>query len=214
MIINKIKNNKTIKTFKWNISAFTISEVIIATFISTIVLSFIFIFLSDIVNSISNTKKEINSLSSFYEFTNKINNLNNIYISWSIIVETSTWSDIFLMKDSTWDSWILVWPVKLSDYKLNNDNTIYDNKWLWFRKVTKNEIFLIESNNIFVYDLIFQRDQVFSDLKIQDFVILSYNLWLVYNFSIVLDLDFKSSLIWQLRADLPKDSLIKLNIDL
>lgn len=211
MLINKNKNWKIINNLK---RAFTISEIIIATFISTIVLSFIFIFLSDIVNSIWSTKKEISTLSSFYEFNNKLNNLSNIYISWSIIVETSTGSDIFLMKDTIWENGILVWPVSLVDYKLDNDNTIYNNKWLWFRKLTKNEIFLIESNNIFVYDLIFQRDQVFSDLKVQDFIIIPYNLWLVYNFTIILDLDFQSSLIWQLWSELPKDSLIKLNIDL
>lgn len=61
--------------------AFTISEVIVATFISTLILGFIFVFLADMTESIAETDNEILALSTFYEFNNQLNNYRNVYIS-------------------------------------------------------------------------------------------------------------------------------------
>lgn len=208
--INNIKKRKDISFFK---KAFTLTEVVIATFISAMILSFIFIFIVNIVDSISNVKTEVNIMSSFYDFNNKINNLRNVYITWWILIETSTWSDVFLMKDFTWENGILIGPVKLSNNKLETDNLVYEAKWIWFRKLSSSEIIEIETNINLVYDYLFQKDQIFFDLKLQDLVLISYNSWEIYNLGLVVDLNFQNSLIWQMRQNLPKDSLRRFNID-
>lgn len=204
-------NNFLIKNkFK---KAFTLSEVVIATFISSIVLSFIFIFLSDMVEGINETKEEVRVVSSFYDFTNKLNNYRNVYITWSILIETSSWSDIFLMEDYSWENGILIWPVKLFDNQLTSENTVYEEKAIWFRKISSTELAEIDLNRDIIYDYSFQDDQIFSDLKIQDIIILSYNSWSLFDFRLVVDTNFQIALLWQLRADLPRDSLKKFNIN-
>jgi hypothetical protein len=118
------------------------------------------------------------------------------------------------MKDTKWLKWVLVWPVNLQDFKLDNDNTVYENKWLWFRKLNEAELIAVELDPQIVFDYSFHKDQIFSNLKVQDFIAISYNAWTITNIHLILDLNFQTSLIWQLWSELPKDSLIRLNIDL
>lgn len=213
MLNKNISNINKWKILSFNINAFTLVEILISTFISIIVLSFIFLFLSSTMNSIWSNKNEIDWLASFYDFTNKINNLRDIYSSWWILVETSTGSDVFLMQDISWENWILIWPVKISSNQLLIDNSIYENKWIWFRKVSSDELIDINSNVDIIYDYIFHDDQIFSDIKIQDFILVWYNSWTIFDLSIIFDLDFKDTLVWQPWINLPRDSLKRFNIN-
>lgn len=194
-------------------TAFTLTEVIIATFISMIVLGFIFLFLTNTIDGIWNTKKEINIMSSFYDFTNKINNLRNVYITWWVLINNSTWSEVFLMKDSKLESWILISAVKLVNNKIYIDIDTYENKGLWFRKVSKSELSDIDTDINVIYNYLFQPDQVFYDLKVYDIKFDSYNSWSIFDLTLFLDMNFNDSLIWELWSTLPKDSLKQFNID-
>lgn len=194
--------------------AFTLTEVVVATFISGIILSFIFIFLWDISNWISETKKWVVSMSHLYDFSYKLNNYRNVYITWWILVDnTSTWSDVFLMRNLAWDGWVLMWVVKLSNNKLDTDNTTYEDRWIWFRKLTASELATVDSNVNNIYSYIFQEDQIFSEIKVQDLILVAYNWWKIFDLSLIYNSDFQNSLIWQFWADLPRDSLKRFNID-
>lgn len=194
--------------------AFTLAEVVIASLISSIILSLIFIFLWDISNWIVDTKNETILMSRLYEFSNKINNYRNIYTTWSILINnTSTWSDVFLMRDATWTNGVLLWTVKLENKKLDTDNTIYADKWVWFRKLSSSELALVDSDVNNVYDFIFQDDQIYTDFKAQDMILESYNSWAIYDLSLVVDMNFQNSLVWQFWQDLPRDNLKKFNLD-
>lgn len=220
-------NNKKIKTInnkehsikaktklKPSILAFTLAEVVIASLISGIILSLIFIFLWDISNWIVDSKNETILMSRLYDFSNKLNNYRNIYTTWAILINnTSTWSDVFLMRDVTWTNGILLWTVKLENQKLDTDNTIYADKWVWFRKVSSSELALIDSDVNNVYDFIFLDDQIYTDLKVQDMILESYNSWAIYDLSLVVDMNFQNSLVWQFWQDLPRDNLKKINLD-
>jgi hypothetical protein len=61
--------------------------------------------------------------------------------------------------------------------------------------MSKDELTSVELNPETVFDLIFQKDQIFSDLKVQDFVLISYNSGEIFNLSLVLDLDFNIGLV-------------------
>lgn len=204
-MLNKQKNLK---------NAFTLTEVLVATLISGLILWYIFVFLWDMSTGIVETKKEVIAMSRIYELSHTINNYRNIYTTWSILVNnTWTWSDVFLMKDNEWKNGVLLWVVNIWDNKLDTDNTRYDDRWIWFRKLSEFELWEISTNTWVIYDYVFQEDQIFSDLKTQDLVFLSYNSWTIYDMSLIYNLDFQANLIWQYWADLPKDSLKKLNID-
>ena len=214
--VNYLKNNfikANVMIFQIK-KAFTLVEVFIATFISSIVLSFIFIFLSDISSWILDTKNEIIFMWHFYDFTYKLNNYRNIYTTWSILVNnTSTWSDIFIFKDESWTSALLLWPVKLSNNKLYTDNTIYEDRWIWFKKLSATELSDLATNLNNIYDFHFQDDQIYSDLKLQDLSFESYDSWKIYDMNLTLNPYFQINLVWQYWVDLAKDDLKIFNID-
>ncbi|MDD2870502.1 MAG: prepilin-type N-terminal cleavage/methylation domain-containing protein [Candidatus Gracilibacteria bacterium] len=202
---------KIINKFK---QAFTLTEVVVATLISSIVLGFIFIFLGDISGGIVDTKREIILMSHFYDFSYKLNNLRNVYTTGSILVDnTGTGSDVFLMKDISGQNGVLFGVVNIADMKLETDNTVYDDRGVGFRKLSSNELAEVDTNVDFIYDYVFQEDQVFSDLKVQDLNIVSYNSGSIYDLNMSLNLDFQNSLIGQYWTDLPRDDLKKFNID-
>jgi hypothetical protein len=176
-------------------------------------LSFVFIFLSNILDWISETNEEVKVLSSFYDFTNKINNYHNVYKTWWILVDNIDGSDIFLMEDLLWQNGVLIGPINLLDSKLDTNNVVYQNKWVWFRKISSTELSEIEADNNVIYTYEFQKDQIFSDLKTKDLIIISYNSWSVYDLSLIVDLNFHTSLVWQLWENLPKNTLRKFNIN-
>ncbi len=210
-------NNKKsfLINYKNNIfKAFTLTEVVIASFISSMVLSFIFIFLLDITNWINNNKNEINVLSQFYDFSYKLNNLRNVYLTWWIIIDnTSTWSDVFLMRDLSWNNWILLGVIKLTDKKLDTDILKYEDRWIWFRKLSSSELLEIDNDINKIYDFTFFDDQIYYDLKIQDLEIFSYNSWSIYEMNLLINMDFNINLVWQNWNNLPRDNLKKININ-
>lgn len=193
--------------------AFTLPEIMIATFISVIILSFIFVFIWNIMIWISGTKNEIEVMSSFYDFTNKLNNYRNVYITWWILVDSITDSDVFLLEDIQWENGILIWPIDINDRTLNLDTTQYYNKWLGFRKISSTELADIDLNINNIYNYTFQSDQIFSDLKLQNMVLIEYNSWSVYDLTLTVNIDYQSSLIGQKWSELPIDTLRKFNIN-
>lgn len=211
MIKNKNFNkNKNKFTYK----AYTLPELLVATFISTILLSFIFIFIWNILSDITDSKNEIIQFSKLYDFIFELNNSNNVYTSWSILIDnTSTWSDVFIMKDIFWNKWILIWTVKIPDYKINTDNMYYQDIVLWFRKLSWNELLEVESNPSVIYDYIFQEDQIFSTIKVKDLQFESYNSWSIYNMNLIINTNFNINMIWQNIENVPWEYFKKFNID-
>lgn len=203
-----------VQNLKNNIKkAFSISEVIVATFISVIILSFIFVFISNIISWISTINQEVKILSSFYDFTNKVNNYRNVYISWSILVDNIGSSDVFLMKDVTWENGILIWPVSLINRKLDLWTIYYKNKWVWFRKVSTSEIANIETDVNVIYNYEFHSDQIFWELKAKEMSFVSYNWWKIYDLFLYVDVDYQSSMVGLRRDSIPKDKLRRFNIN-
>ena len=202
------------KQFK---KAFTLSEVLVATFIWTIILWFIFVFLGDVMNNISESKKEIKILSNYLDFSNKLNNYTNIYNTGSVLIDNDidSWSDLFIMKSPSKDSWLLFWVVDLTNYKLDLDNTTYKNTWLWFRHLSSQDLQDIEwsSGSIIVYWYLFQKDKIYDELNIRDLQINSYNSWTIHEIYLSINVDYTSWLQWILWKDLPENNLINFNID-
>jgi len=213
MIKPKNSNNSYYKLKQKFKKAFTLTEIIVATFISAIILSFVYVFLNNVIFTISDTKNDVKSLSSVYDFINKLNNYNNIYSSWTILVDNTDGNDLYLMKDITWETWVLIWAVRLSENKINVDNTIYENNWLGFRRLSANELQQLSSDITIVNDMLFHEDQIFKDINIQDLQFTEYNSWSVVDIKLTVDLNYKEWLLWEDWASLPKESLKTFNID-
>lgn len=208
------KEKKTCSMVKDNNKkAFTLSEVIIASFISTLVLGFIFTFLFNMMEWISDTKKEVSIFSSFYEFNNKLNNYRNIYISGAILFDDPIDNDVYLMKDLSWKDGMLLWPINLSNNKVYLGDTVYKNIWLWFRRLSSSELLEISADENSVLNYTFQDDQIFQDLKIKDLKLVSYNSGEIINLSLIVNLWFNDDLKWTLWSDLPNETLKEFNID-
>ncbi|MFK7780063.1 MAG: hypothetical protein QM490_02850, partial [Candidatus Gracilibacteria bacterium] len=153
------------------------------------------------------------SLSSFYDFTNKLNNYRNVYITGGILIDNVDGSDIFLIEDVLGKNGILFGPVRLYDSKLNVDNVVYENKGIGFRKISSAEMLEIEADVNVVYNYFFQKDQIFPNLKTQDMYFVKYNSGNIYDLTLILDLNFQISLVGQLWENLPKGTLRKYNIN-
>ena len=198
-------------------NAFTLTEVLVATFIWTIILWFIFVFLGDIMNNISESKKEIIVLSNYLDFSNKLNNYVDVYNTGTILIDNAedVWTDLFIMKSPSWDSGLLLWVVNLINYQLDLDNTSYKNTWLWFRYLSSQELQDIEasSGSIVVYWYLFQKDKVYDELNIKDMQINLYNWWYIHEINLSINIDYKSWLQWVLWKNIPESTLIKFNLD-
>ena len=197
--------------------AFTLTEVLVATFIWTIILWFIFVFLGDIMNNISESKKEIIVLSNYLDFSNKLNNYVDVYNTGTILIDNAedVWTDLFIMKSPSWDSGLLLWVVNLTNYQLDLDNTSYKNTWLWFRYLSSQDLQDIEasSGSIVVYWYLFQKDKVYDELNIRDMQINSYNWWDIHEINLSVNIDYKSWLQWVSWKNIPESTLIKFNLD-
>ncbi len=213
--MNKQKNSKdSYSKLKQNFKkAFTLTEIIVASLISWIILSFIYVFLSNVIVTIWDTKNEVRSLTSMYDFINKLNNYRNIYSTWTILVDNDDWNDLYLMKDVTWENGVLIWAVRLSENKINVDNVIYENNGIWFRRLSKIELDNLETDITIVNDMVFHEDQIFKDIKVQDLQFIEYNSWQIVNIEVTADVEYKEDLLWDDRTFLPKETLKKFNID-
>jgi len=195
--------------------AFSLTEVLVATFIWAIILWFISIFLWDILDNMSKSKKEIKALTTYFDFSNKLVNYKDIYNTWSIFIDndTASWSDLFIMKNSLGDSWILFWVVNLTNYKIDLDNSTYKNTWIGFRYLSSDDINNIDNDQNLVYSLLFQKSNVYSDLNIKDMQIASYNSGSLFDMNLFVNVDYQNSLEWELWKNLPKDNLFKFNLN-
>ncbi len=204
------KNKKTLKINK----AFTLTEVLIATFISSLVMTFIFVFLFDTVEWIGNSKTEVKVLESIYSFSSDLNNYRNYYNTWSILIDTSTWSDVFLMETTSSEAEaLLFWSVNLDTLKVSTGSNIYENKWIWFKKLSSNEKTLLETDPNNISSIQFYEDNVYSDIKVQNLSFVSYSSGQIFDLYMDIDLNFREELIWEERMGLPKDFLQKFNIN-
>ena len=198
-----------------NKKAFSLTEVLIATFIWALILGFIFVFLWDVIDQISKSKKEIKAISNYLEVSSKINNYRDIYNSWSVIIDSDTWtgSDLFLFKNPDASSWILFWVINLDNYKIDIDTKTYKSSWLWFRELTWTEIQDIESDNTLIHSLLFQKDKVYTWLQIKDLQIQSFNSWDIYEMNLTINIDYHSSLNWLFWENVPWNNLINFNLN-
>ena len=195
--------------------AFTLIELIVATLISAIILSFILIFLWDTMDNITTWKSNTKILISFSELQDKLSSYKNIYWTWCILIDsdTSTWSDVFLMRNLDSTDWIIISRIDLDSKKIIEDNTIYKNSPIWIRRVSASELWNISSDSSIVNSYVFKNDKIYKDLILKDFQVNSYNSWVIDEFDIVVNPYYINDFKWEIWENLKTDELLNLNIN-
>jgi len=195
--------------------AFTLIELIVAILISAIVLSFILVFLWDTMDNIASGKSNTKILISFSEFQNKLSSYKNIYSTWYVLIDndTSTWSDIFLMRNLDSTDWIIISRIDLDTKKIIEDNSVYKNSPIWIRRVSASELWDISSTPSIVNGYVFKNDKIYKDLILKDFQVNSYNSWYIDEFDMVINPYYINDFKWEIWENLKTDELLNLNIN-
>lgn len=156
-----------------NLFAFTIVELIVSITISVILLWGIFYFMSDTILWISRSSSQANFLKNFYGFT-------TILDTWDLEIlydYSDEWFDVWLLRSADWLTGLIIWVVDLDTLQLSPVSmaNTYHNSVLWYRVLSPQELSLVQSDPITIYDLNFFPDKLFSTFNLRDFQLESYN---------------------------------------
>jgi hypothetical protein len=116
---------------------------------------------------------------------------------------TGSGTDVLLLNTITWENkqkWFIFAMVNIDTMKIdwkNNAWVIWD-KYLWFRKISSQELAQIQSDPNNVYNLQFNYDEIFKDFNLQNFQVQEYNSWSIYEIELYMDMNHKDELNWPL----------------
>ena len=190
---------------------FTLIEVLISTLISAFILAIIFKFLFVIYDEIDNNINNIKYLNTTYVIKNEIEKYSLLYTTGSILIDND-WADVFLFKNEENTKWVLLSIVDRDTKKISTNTWIYENKTLWFRMISDNEIIDIQENINVIYDFEFMNDMLISDLYIWYLDIKKYNTN-IYNIEFQITNKLYKLYIWKQISELPWKIYKKFNIN-
>ena len=169
--------------FKKN-KAFTLVELIITITITVIVIVPLTLFISKIYFEINNSNKKTNSLIVINDIKNKIDKINEKYLSWIVLIDNIkwSWSDILLFKSHSWavnKSWYIFAQIDLETLKIDSNNNVENiwEKYFAYRKISNLELIDLETTPNNVYNYIFHLDKIFRWVILKDFQVTPYNNW-------------------------------------
>ena len=189
--------------------AFTLPEIIVSIFISTIILSFLFIFLNDSISSVSLSKNKALIVGEFNDFNIKLKDFKINYSSWNVIN-----NNLLVFKNENLTRWIIVWPVNLENNKIDTDFSTYEKVFLWYRDLSETELNLLNSWSLDISNLVYQDDKIFKNIHLKDFSISSFNSGSIFDINMTINPFFQETIVWESWSNLDLQDLFKLNITL
>lgn len=202
----------------FNNNWFTLIELIVSVFISSILLIIIFYFIWINIEEILFSENKTTFYNSLNDFRKDIKSISNTYNSWVILVNNSYWSgsDILLLTSPIKDDWYIIWVVNNETKNLETGSIYYNryyDKVLWYSRISSWVIADIYLNNSDIYLIPFNRDHLYENLKIKDFQADLYNTWSIIDFDISFLLNYKSNLINQNFIDLSWLDIFRINLN-
>ena len=199
---------------KW----FTLIELILAIFISSIVLLIVFTFTSDIVVEILYSNQKSQLLVSIDDMKAKMNNYRNIFLTGGVLVdnETGTGSDVLVLQHTNGQDGIVFWVVNADTLQLvdNSNYNSYGEYVLGYRGLSSSELSLLSSNSGAVYDLAFKKDKLYTSLVTSDLQILEFNSGAIFDMTLDFVISFNKWLTGELLFnELPRSDFIRYNIN-
>lgn len=187
------------KTKKW----FTVIELVVAITISATILIFVMSFIASTFSEISYSNKKTQLLVNLYDFENKIKNIREKYLSWTILIDNNswTWSDIILIRTQAWEtneSWYLIAQIEKDTLKIDPNSNIdnINEKYLALRKVNSLELNELIWNPSKVYDYNFNLDEIFEKVLLKDLQAVEYNSWTILEIEMDINLNYNPKLKW------------------
>jgi hypothetical protein len=165
---------------KW----FTFIETIIAITISMFIMWWLIYFMSTVNMEIRTTQNKTKIYLNLSELIDRINNLKNIFNSWSLVIDNPSWYDVILFTNSNKTSGAIIWIVDNNEDSNNylkldiqSNFTYYWNKVIWIQDLSQSQVNDILSDSSNVYNIKFNKDKLFLDLFMKNFNVTSYNSW-------------------------------------
>lgn len=175
----------------------TLVELIIAITISAILFSFLFIFISDSIDSLNTSNAKTQIMDNIFNTKNKIARyIKSWYISNNII---GTWwisNKVLYLKTEDEKLWVIFWIINIDTMKLQNYNTYWRN-YIWYRDLSNKEVEEINLDNSKIYDMIFHRDKIIDWWIVKSFNPELYNSGGIINLDIEYLNNLNESLIWE-----------------
>jgi hypothetical protein len=172
-----------VKFIMWK-KALTLVELVISITISSMVLFIVMTFIADSIEIViwSNKKTEVfNDVFAFKDNFWRFSRWGYWDITLLIDNHSGTWSDILLLTNEDSSKGIIFWVVDYETMQLEENSTynIYNNKTLWYRRVSQSELIILETTPNDVYNFIFFPDKLYNGLKIKSFQADLYNSWTI-----------------------------------
>lgn len=210
------------KDFLYKKSWYTVIEIIVAIVISSFIILWLTGLLQKFNSEIFNIQSQTSTFSSLSNFRSDFNNYKFKYTKAINVVDNSSWYDVLLLMNTGSQRWIMVWVVDKTTgspnyFKLDpvsNYNIFWD-KVLWIKELTTTQTQNALSNSGSVYSIVFNDSNLYSDVKVDSFIINAYNSWSVMDISMDILTKFYPSYIWKDKASVvDSDSKYRVNISL
>lgn len=162
---------------------FTLIELIIATMLSTIILGWVFFFLSDTLDALADARNTSQVLYELQSFTTLFSEQNT-----QILDFWPNSYDVAILKSDSSPGWILVWVVDWQSRLMAAQwsQTTYSNTVLGYRNLSESELVNISSNPTVVFTYNFFPDKLYTNLHVRDLQMQHYNTWDLLDFNISL----------------------------
>jgi hypothetical protein len=193
-----------VKSFK-NKNALTLIELTISITIWTIILIIVSFFIATSIRDLENSILETNSIDRSFSFKDEINR----FIKWwyNDFILYWTWTNkAILLRNTEIDEGVLFWVVNNETKKIQNEYIYWEN-YLWYRKISDIELADIDTNSWAIYDFTFLWDKIYSGIRIKDFKPELFNAWEILSLYVSIVVLADSNNIWNNFNDFTIDSL-------
>ena len=204
--------------FFTNKKAMTLTELIIAVMIWSMVLIILFWFITNIISWTQDSSEKNKIVEQWFQSYNEFNKKVQWGFFWTWIIDYDewVWYDVLLMMNHDHSKWYIWGVVDTNTMKLDNpaEYNIYKNKVFWYRSLSANEISEILANPNKVYEKVFFRDKLYDALFAKDFQVDLYNSGAILDVNFTIWMWYNSNFDWQKITDLVRqDYLMKFNLN-
>lgn len=190
--------------------AFTLPELVVAVFISVIILGGVFYFIGEVIIGIGKSSNQANFLKDMYTFTS-IFDLTDV----SIVDDASSWYDVLLAESKSGiGTKSLIWVVDFETKRLisESDSAVYRESYLAYRILSDTEFTQLNQGTLDVFSLDFRNEMIFKYILLKEFQAVPYNSDSVIDLSLLTIPVFENLKRWLLWSELPQEDLIDYTI--
>ena len=197
---------------KLNKKAFTLVELIVAIFISSILFLFLFNFVVDALNEMKASKNKSQVFSNFSSLDIKLKNISKTFSKYSLLINNTSWSwnDIILFKNIKWNKGVAFWVIDRDKMRFSNTYNVYWEYVLGFVELSSQQLNDLSSNPNKIYDYPVYLDNVFDNIFVRDFQVKIYNVDKILDITMIMMDYYNPSFDWDRWEEVPRKWFFKL----